>query len=183
MTVLKVRGLGKRFGGLPAVDGVDLTVPTGSVYGVLGPNGAGKTTVIRMLSTLLEPDAGSARVLGHDVVAEADTVRGLVGLTGQFTSIDADLTGLESLMLVARLLGYTRAGGQTTRARAVGGVRAERRRRGLADVRCRHERGHRARHRPRQPRWPRRWRTWAIDRAAQPQESRSCPRCRWPSRR
>jgi ABC-2 type transport system ATP-binding protein len=78
------------------------------VYGLLGPNGAGKTTTIRMLATLLRPDAGTARVLGHDVVREADAVRSRVSLTGQFASVDEDLTGLENLLLIARLLGYSR---------------------------------------------------------------------------
>src|SRR3954467_664537 len=90
-------GLGKSFGATRAVAGIDLAVPVGAIYGVLGPNGAGKTTTIRILATLLEPDAGSARVLGHDVVAEADAVRGLVGLTGQLASVDEDLTGQENL--------------------------------------------------------------------------------------
>ena len=94
------------------MDGVDLAVRRGSVYGVLGPNGAGKTTTIRMLATLLRPDAGSARVLGHDVVAEADAVRGLVSLTGQIASVDEDLTGRENLILLGRLLGLQRAAGQ-----------------------------------------------------------------------
>jgi len=80
------------------------------VYGVLGPNGAGKTTTIRMLATLLAPDAGRASVLGHDVVTEADTVRSLVSLTGQLASVDEDLTGRENLVLMARLLGHGRAG-------------------------------------------------------------------------
>jgi ABC-2 type transport system ATP-binding protein len=102
-------GLAKSFGATRAVDGVDLAVATGSVYGVLGPNGAGKTTTIRMLATLLRPDAGTARVLGHDVVAEADTVRGLVSLTGQLASVDEDLTGRENLVLLGRLLGFDRA--------------------------------------------------------------------------
>ena len=77
----------------------------GSVYGVLGPNGAGKTTTIRMLATLLRPDAGSARVLGHDIVDEADEVRARVSLTGQLASVDEDLTGRENLILIGRLLG------------------------------------------------------------------------------
>ncbi len=81
----------------------------GSVYGVLGPNGAGKTTTIRMLATLILPDAGSARVHGHDVVAEADAVRGLLSLTGQLASVDEDLTGRENLILIGRLLGLKRA--------------------------------------------------------------------------
>jgi ABC-2 type transport system ATP-binding protein len=78
------------------------------VYGLLGPNGAGKTTTIRMLATLLRPDAGTARVFGHDVVREADAVRSRVSLTGQFASVDEDLTGFENLVLLARLLGYSR---------------------------------------------------------------------------
>ena len=105
---IEASGLVKTFGDVRAVDGVDLAVPTGSVYGVLGPNGAGKTTTIRMLATLLRPDAGSARVLGRDIVTEADEVRGLVSLTGQLASIDEDLTGRENLILLARLLGFDR---------------------------------------------------------------------------
>jgi ABC-2 type transport system ATP-binding protein len=101
-------GLEKRFGDVRAVDGVDLAVRRGSVYGVLGPNGAGKTTTIRMLATLLGPDGGSARVMGHDVVSEADAVRGKVSLTGQLASVDEELTGRENLILLARLLGYDR---------------------------------------------------------------------------
>src|SRR5215208_5287367 len=106
---IEATGLVKDFGDTRAVDGVDLAVRSGSVYGVLGPNGAGKTTTIRMLATLLRPDAGTARVLGHDVVDEADTVRGLVSLKGQLASVDEDLTGRENLVLVARLLGFKRA--------------------------------------------------------------------------
>ena len=103
---IEASGLVKVFGDLRAVDGVDLVVPRGSVYGVLGPNGAGKTTTIRMLATLIEPDAGSARVLGHDVVTDADAVRSLVSLTGQMASVDEDLTGRENLVLLGRLLGF-----------------------------------------------------------------------------
>ena len=102
---IETSGLVKSFGDTRAVDGVDLAVRAGSVYGVLGPNGAGKTTTIRMLATLLRPDAGSARVLGHDIVAEADEVRGLVSLTGQMASVDEELTGRENLVLLGRLLG------------------------------------------------------------------------------
>jgi ABC-2 type transport system ATP-binding protein len=105
---IEASGLVKSFGDVRAVDGVDLAVRTGSVYGVLGPNGAGKTTTIRMLATLLRPDAGEARVLGHDIVAEGDAVRGLVSLTGQLASVDEDLTGRENLILLARLLGLGR---------------------------------------------------------------------------
>jgi ABC-2 type transport system ATP-binding protein len=101
-------GLRKAFGATRAVDGVDLAVPAGTVYGVLGPNGAGKTTTIRLLATLLEPDAGSARVLGHDVVGEADAVRAQISLTGQMASVDEDLTGTENLVLLGRLLGLGR---------------------------------------------------------------------------
>src|SRR5215211_6019667 len=97
---IEATGLVKAFGETRAVDGVDLAVRTGSVYGVLGPNGAGKTTTIRMLATLLRPDAGSARVLGHDIVREADAVRELVSLTGQLASVDEDLTGRENLILL-----------------------------------------------------------------------------------
>src|SRR5215216_1700618 len=107
---IEADGLVKHFGDTRAVDGVDLSVAQGSVYGVLGPNGAGKTTTIRMLATLLAPDAGRAAVLGHDIVAEADAVRSLVSLTGQLASVDEELTGRENLVLMARLLGYDRAG-------------------------------------------------------------------------
>ena len=106
---IEATGLVKSFGETKAVDGVDLAVRTGSVYGVLGPNGAGKTTTIRMLATLLRPDEGSARVLGHDIVREADAVRGLVSLTGQLASVDEDLSGRENLILLGRLLGLSRA--------------------------------------------------------------------------
>ena len=105
---MEASGLVKTFGGRRAVDGIDLAVPAGSVYGFLGPNGAGKTTTIRMLATLLRPDGGHARVLGHDIVADADAVRGLVALTGQYASVDEDLTGRENLVLLARLLGHRR---------------------------------------------------------------------------
>ena len=106
---IEARGLVKSFGETRAVDGVDLAVRAGSVYGVLGPNGAGKTTAIRMLATLLRPDAGSARVLGRDIVTEAGAVRSLVSLTGQLASVDEELTGRENLVLLGRLLGLGRA--------------------------------------------------------------------------
>ena len=106
---IEATGLVKDYGKTRAVAGVDLAVRRGCVYGVLGPNGAGKTTTIRMLATLSRPDAGSARVLGHDIVAEADTVRGLVSLTGQLASVDEDLTGHENLTLLGRLLGLRRS--------------------------------------------------------------------------
>jgi len=105
---IEATGLVKSFGETRAVDGVDLRVRRGAVYGVLGPNGAGKTTTIRMLATLIRPDAGSARVLGHDIVQDADGVRGAVSLTGQLASVDEDLTGRENLILIGRLLGLRR---------------------------------------------------------------------------
>jgi ABC-2 type transport system ATP-binding protein len=107
---IETSGLVKVFGENRAVDGIDLRVPAGTVYGVLGPNGAGKTTAVRMLATLLRPDGGEARVFGHDVLREADAVRGRVSLTGQYASVDEDLTGTENLVLLARLLGHRKRG-------------------------------------------------------------------------
>jgi len=109
---IEATALVKTFGEIRAVDGVDLAVGTGMVYGLLGPNGAGKTTAIRMLATLLRPDSGAARVFGHDIVREADAVRGRVSLTGQYASVDEDLTGFENLLFLARLLGHSRAQGK-----------------------------------------------------------------------
>ncbi|MEU6471512.1 ATP-binding cassette domain-containing protein [Streptomyces massasporeus] len=103
---IETAGLVKTFGETRAVDGVDLSVPAGTVYGVLGPNGAGKTTTVKMLATLLRPDGGEAHVFGHDIVREADEVRGRVSLTGQYASVDEDLTGTENLVLLGRLLGH-----------------------------------------------------------------------------
>ena len=105
---IETTGLVKVFGSIRAVDGIDLAVRAGTVYGVLGPNGAGKTTSLRMLATLIRPDAGTARVLGHDVVDDADEVRSSVSLTGQFASVDEELSGRENLVLLARLLGFDR---------------------------------------------------------------------------
>jgi ABC-2 type transport system ATP-binding protein len=112
---IEATALVKSYGRTTAVAGIDLAVPAGAIYGVLGPNGAGKTTTIRMLATLIEPDSGTARVLGHDVVAESDAVRSLVSLTGQLASVDEELTGRENLVLLGRLLGLRRA---AARARA-----------------------------------------------------------------
>ncbi|MER7517101.1 ATP-binding cassette domain-containing protein [Streptomyces sp. NPDC126499] len=106
---IETEGLVKVFGTNRAVDGIDLRVPAGTVYGVLGPNGAGKTTAVKMLATLLRPDGGRARVFGKDVVEDADTVRGRVSLTGQYASVDEDLTGTENLVLLGRLLGHGRS--------------------------------------------------------------------------
>ena len=96
-------GLEKRFGAVHAVRGLDLAVAQGTVCGVLGPNGAGKTTAVRLLTTLLRPDAGSARIAGHDLVREASAVRRRIGVTGQYASVDGDLTGRQNLRLFARL--------------------------------------------------------------------------------
>jgi daunorubicin resistance ABC transporter ATP-binding subunit len=102
-------GLTKRFGDFTAVDGIDLVVPSGAVLALLGPNGAGKTTTVRMLATLSAPTAGTARVCGHDVVTEADAVRGVLSLTGQFAALEGNLTARENLLLMARLRGYGKA--------------------------------------------------------------------------
>ncbi|MFI6623985.1 ATP-binding cassette domain-containing protein [Streptomyces sp. NPDC050528] len=96
-------GLEKRFGAVHALRGLDLAVAQGTVCGVLGPNGAGKTTAVRLLTTLLRPDAGSARIAGHDLVREASAVRRRIGVTGQYASVDGDLTGRQNLRLFARL--------------------------------------------------------------------------------
>ncbi|MFI9212038.1 ATP-binding cassette domain-containing protein [Streptomyces sp. NPDC053253] len=97
-------GLQKRYGEVHALRGLDLAVPEGTVCGVLGPNGAGKTTAVRVLTTLVAPDAGSARVAGHDVVRDPAGVRRKIAVTGQYASVDGDLTGAENLRLFARLL-------------------------------------------------------------------------------
>ncbi|MFD6175839.1 MULTISPECIES: ATP-binding cassette domain-containing protein [unclassified Isoptericola] len=104
-TAIEAEGLVKTFGDNRAVDGVDLQVATGTVYGVLGPNGAGKTTTIRMLATLLRPDAGRASVFGHDVAREPFIVRQLIGVTGQYASVDETLSATENLLLFCRLNG------------------------------------------------------------------------------
>jgi daunorubicin resistance ABC transporter ATP-binding subunit len=106
---IEAHGLTKRFGDFTAVDALDLNVETGTVVSLLGPNGAGKTTMVRMLATLLRPDAGRARIAGHDVVTEADRVRRVISLTGQFAALDKNLTARENLRLMARLRGHGRA--------------------------------------------------------------------------
>lgn len=106
---VEARGLVKTFGDNRAVDGVDLNVRAGTIYGVLGPNGAGKTTTIQMLATLLKADKGSAKIFGYDVVKEAHIVRQLIGVTGQYASVDESLSATENLIIFSRLLGLGRA--------------------------------------------------------------------------
>ncbi len=106
--------LSKSYGPTRALDGVSLSVPRGQVFGLLGPNGAGKTTFVRVLSTLIRPTGGRAQVLGHDVATDPGAVRARIALTGQFASVDEDLTGRENLMLLARLIGLP---GNAARAR------------------------------------------------------------------
>jgi daunorubicin resistance ABC transporter ATP-binding subunit len=100
---IEVEGLVKSFGAVKALDGLDLQVEAGSVFGLLGPNGAGKTTLVRILATLLAPTAGRARVLGHDVVSESLAVRRRIGLAGQFAAVDGELTGRENVEMIGRL--------------------------------------------------------------------------------
>ena len=102
-TAISVEGLAKRFGEVVALDGVDFDVAGGSVFGLLGPNGAGKTTAVRVLSTILRPDGGTAEVLGFDVVRQAEQVRHVIGLAGQNAAVDPNLTGRENLRLIGRL--------------------------------------------------------------------------------
>ena len=112
---IEALGLGKAFGAVKAVDGLDLVVPSGGVFALLGPNGAGKTTTIRIFATLTRPDVGIARVLGRDVTSEPHAVRAGICLTGQFATVDPSFTGAENLVLQGRLLGLTR---RAARARA-----------------------------------------------------------------
>src|SRR6478609_1037107 len=111
---VSVSGLVKSYGSVQALVGVDLEVAHGTVLGLLGPNGAGKTTIIRILTTLLKPDAGTARVDGLDVVRDAASLRQRIGLAGQYAAVDENLTGLENLTMVGRLYGATR---KTAKAR------------------------------------------------------------------
>ncbi|MFC4372743.1 ATP-binding cassette domain-containing protein [Nocardia halotolerans] len=107
---IRATGLGKSYGDFTAVDGVDLTITAGTVFALLGPNGAGKTTTVRMLATLVRPDRGAAEVFGYDVVRAATAVRSMIGLTGQYASVDETLTAGENLRLFGRLLGLSRRG-------------------------------------------------------------------------
>jgi ABC-2 type transport system ATP-binding protein len=112
---IETHALARSFGDVRALDGVDLLVGRGQVFGLLGPNGAGKTTLVRILATLLKPDAGTARVLGLDVQRDAAALREKIGLAGQYAAVDENLTGLENLTMVGRLYG---AGGRRGRAAA-----------------------------------------------------------------
>ncbi|MGW5973866.1 daunorubicin/doxorubicin transporter ATP-binding protein DrrA [Streptomyces sp. NPDC055186] len=127
---IETSGLVKVYNGTRAVDGLDLSVPTGLVYGILGPNGSGKSTTIRMLATLLRPDGGTARVFGHDVTDEPDTVRRRISVTGQYASVDEGLTGTENLVMMGRLQGYSWARARERAAELIDGF-------GLGDARDR----------------------------------------------
>ncbi len=115
---VSVDGLVKRFGNVVAVDGVSIEIPVGTVLGLLGPNGAGKTTIVRVLTTVTRPDAGSAHVLGLDVVRQAHLVRSVIGLAGQFAAVDGNLTGRENLRLIGRLT-HLRRSDATAQAEAL----------------------------------------------------------------
>ncbi|MCT2536433.1 ATP-binding cassette domain-containing protein [Aquibacillus koreensis] len=110
---VEANNLVKTFGKERAVDGISLNVPKGIVYGFLGPNGAGKTTTIRMLATLLQPSEGHAKVMGYDLVQEADSVRQSISLTGQFASVDEELSGRENLIFIGRLVGFSKKDAKT----------------------------------------------------------------------
>src|SRR6266436_5095969 len=112
---IEAEGLTKRFGATQALAGIDLSVPAGGILGLLGPNGAGKTTAVRVLATLLRPDAGQVSVCGYDVQRDPHQVRQLIGLTGQYASVDEGLSGTNNLIMIGRLLGISR---KDARARA-----------------------------------------------------------------
>ena len=120
---VRVEGVVKRFGATVALDGAGLEVPAGMVFGLLGPNGAGKTTLVRILATLLSPDAGRAEVFGRDVAGEPAAVRELIGLTGQFAAVDELLTGRENLEMFGRLFKLSARARPPPRRRAARAVR------------------------------------------------------------
>jgi oleandomycin transport system ATP-binding protein len=124
---IQAEELGKIFGSRPVLRGLNLEVPAGAIFGLLGPNGAGKTTAVRILTTLLRPDAGSARVLGHDVVSQAQQVRRCIGLTGQYAAVDNQISGTENLYLIGRLLGLRPRAARARAAELLAGF-------GLADA-------------------------------------------------
>ena len=126
---IAVEGLEKSYGDVHALCGVDFSAQTGSILGLLGPNGAGKTTAVRILATLLKPDGGSARVVGLDVVKDADALRTKIGLAGQYAAVDENLTGFENIEMVGQLYHLPRAGGAQARGRAARALRPHRRRR------------------------------------------------------
>ncbi|MGZ3666906.1 MAG: ATP-binding cassette domain-containing protein [Ktedonobacterales bacterium] len=112
MTMIETRGLRKSFGNHVVLDGIDLSVPTGTIFALLGPNGAGKTTMVQILSTFIHADGGEARVAGHDLARQPDAVRAAIGVTGQFSAVDNILTGEENLLLMADLHHLTRREGR-----------------------------------------------------------------------
>ena len=168
---IEVTDLVKSFGATRAVDGLSLSVPTGSVLGLLGPNGAGKTTTIRMVTTLTTPDSGTVRVFGRDVARDADSVRARLSVTGQFASVDDDLTGWENLVLQARLRGLRGRAVGRARRRAARRLRPRRRRpSGRVDLLRRHATS--ARHRRRVGRHPGPARARRADDRARPAQPR-----------
>src|SRR6266498_1644246 len=118
--MIEATGVVKRFGETIALDGLELSAEEGVILAVLGPNGAGKTTFVRCIATLLEPDAGTLRVFGHDVVREPQAVRSSIGLAGQFAAVEAAMTGRENLEMVARLFGQDRASARANSTRVLG---------------------------------------------------------------
>ena len=121
-TAIEAHGLVKHYGDVKALDGVDLRVEEGTVLGLLGPNGAGKTTTVRILSTLLRPDSGTATVAGYDVVRDAQQLRSVIGLSGQYAAVDENLTGRENLYLFGRLYQLPQGGGPDAGRRAARAV-------------------------------------------------------------